>query len=127
MKKLVSLVAAGLMIAGGALASAPAASAYPAGKDPGVRIVGANTLAPNALSRAQAFNFKPGCQARFTFTRAGSSTVLLRATRSVLPSGRSNLAFRAPDFAGRYAVRVVQVRTSSCAALRASTTFRVAS
>ena len=118
MKKLVSTIAACLMIAGAGLVAAPAASAYPAGSDPSVGIIGKNRKPPQTLTGVRAFNFQPGCSATMT---AGDIT----RTRTVRPNGQVVFNFRSPKKTGTVNVVVTQPASGSCLALQASNQITV--
>ena len=119
-KRIVSSVAAGLMVMGGGLVAVPSASAYPAGADPKVGIAGRYCMAPGTATAARSFNFQPGC--RVVMTVVGTS---ISRTRLVQASGQSLAAFRAPARKGQYTVRVRQVADGACMALLATNRITV--
>jgi hypothetical protein len=95
MRRIVAVVAAGIMVAGTAALAAPAASAYPAGSDPKIAIVGPDTVLVGSRVAVKASNFTPGCTAQLTVSSPQQATIK-SVPATVGPDGSVEFTFRVP-------------------------------
>jgi hypothetical protein len=125
MRRIVAVVAAGIMVAGTAALAAPAASAYPAGSDPKVGVAGGAAFSPGGRLAVSGFNFTPGCSVALAIASAAGN-MSVNVTGTVGPKGYVLLVSSAPKKTGVYSISIQQTKVlGTCAGFHPSTGIRV--